>query len=306
MKPPAFLAPCSAEHFLSEHADRQRLLIRRQEPHYFDSVLTLQDLDVLVTSVRAPASNINLAQGDTPLPQETYCVGTGYVDKDRLLARHREGATIILRAAEQWSAPLNQLRMEAEDFFGVECQINVYLTPAGQKSTPPHWDTHDLVVLQLAGSKVWRLYDGKRGLPLEDERFVIGTDHVSLDHEDVELHAGDTLYLPRGVIHEPVATSYSVHASIGVHVTRWYQVMSVALRLLAARNQSMLRQACPSRGPAAAPVSLADELKGLADPLLIEAAAALIRQQIEDRRARERRGKLSAIVAQTAAAGAER
>ncbi|WP_420461677.1 JmjC domain-containing protein [Candidatus Palauibacter sp.] len=29
----------------------------------------------------------------------------------------------------------------------------------------PHWDTHDVSVLQVVGSKRWRLYDGGRLAP---------------------------------------------------------------------------------------------------------------------------------------------
>lgn len=289
---PDLLAPCSAEIFRTKYLDRQRLVIQRRDPDFFKDIISLDELDTLVTSVRIPASNVNLAQGDTPLPKETYCIGNDYVDKDKLLARHRQGATIILRAADQWSASLNRLRLMAEEFFGFESQINVYLTPAGQKSTPPHWDTHDLVVLQIAGSKVWRLYDGKRSFPLEDERFGIGIDHVSDCHEDIELTAGDTLYLPRGIIHEPVAQGYSVHISIGIHVIRWHQVLEVVLRLIAGMEGSWLRQACLDTSEIAAPKQLLDELSRLGDPALIRAAQLVIQRQFCNARAHERSGLL--------------
>ena len=244
---PSFLAPVAASHFFSEYFGRKRLLVQRREPDYFRGVLDIEEFDRLVTSTRLPPANLTMAKGDTPIPQSEYVVGGTAIDQRRVIAHHQAGVTIILRAAEQWSPALNGLRVAAEDFFGVEAQTNVYLTPAQQKSTPPHWDTHDLFIMQLEGSKRWRLFRGARTLPLADERFRVGEDYVSPDCEEIVLHPGDTLYLPRGVIHEPVAETYSVHVSVGVLVTRYYDLLSTALRLLAEREGSWLREAVPTR-----------------------------------------------------------
>ncbi len=80
---------------------------------------------------------------------------------------------------------------------------------------------------------------------MTDERFGIGTEFVSAECDEVLIHAGDTLYLPRGVIHEPVAQTYSVHVSIGIHTPRWFDVFSIALRMLAQREKSDLRTSAP-------------------------------------------------------------
>lgn len=289
---PIFLAPYPETRFRAEYFDRKPLAIRRNCPNYFMSVMTLGEIDELVTSVRIPATNLNMANGDMPLPRTAYCVGNDFVDKELVLAHHRDGATIILRAVEQWSSSLNRLRMAAERFFLCGCQINAYLTPPEKKSTPPHWDTHDLVVMQLSGTKVWRLYGGRRSLPLDEERFEIDSDQVDSNYEEVELVAGDTLYLPRGVIHEPIARDYSVHLSIGVHVVRWYQVLDRALRLLASQEGSMLRPAVTDTASGLLPASLIDELNRLTDPAVIQAAGILLQRQFESSKTRDRTGLL--------------
>ena len=278
-QPPVFLAPFPVDSFHAEFFEKARLHIQRNDPTHFRDVVDLAHIDELVTSVRIPPANFNLAQGDTPLPLDAYCIGATYVDKARVLALHQQGATIILRAVEQWSSHLNRLRVAAEAFFHCACQINVYITPPNHKSTPPHWDTHDLLVMQIAGSKVWRLFEGARTLPLADERFSIGKDYVSAACEEVVLGVGDTLYLPRGVIHEPVAQTYSVHASIGIHTLRWYEVLGVALRLLAEREGSLLRTSVSPDGAPPPRAATVDEISRLVDTELLTRARDILHQQ---------------------------
>jgi len=292
MPSPHFLAPCPVETFFNDYWGRERLLIARGAPGYFGDVLDMTELDRMVTSTRIPATNLNLARDNDPLPLSTYTHDGTYVDKARVLALHRDGATIILRSLDQWSPSLTRLRVAAEEMFGCEAQVNVYLTPPAEKSTPPHWDTHDLFVLQIAGTKVWRLFKGERTLPLGDERFRIGRDAVLGDAEEVVLEAGDTLYLPRGVIHEPVARSYSVHASLGIHSVRYFDVLEVALRLLASREGHALRESVARWSSNATVPIHAGHVADLLSPDLLAEARDLVEAGIQGRRAMDLEGRL--------------
>ncbi|MGE3509732.1 MAG: cupin domain-containing protein [Vicinamibacterales bacterium] len=285
----------SADAFMSEYWERCKLLIGRADPDYFKEVVDIAELDRLVSSVRIPATNLNLARGDTPLPLSSYTSGSSYVEKSRVISLHQEGATVILRSVEQWSPALNRLRIAAEEFFGFESQVNVYLTPASEKSTPPHWDTHDLFVLQIAGKKCWRLFGGERTLPLGDERFRVGSDFVSADREDIWLHPGDTLYLPRGVIHEPVADTYSAHVSVGVHTVRYYDLLTVALRLLAEREGSTLRRGLSPWCRDSKGFEIPEIAAQLASQELLEQAAQVIRRQFDEQRAIDLEGRIREV-----------
>jgi hypothetical protein len=59
------------------------------------------------------------------------------------------------------------------------------------------------------------------------------------------LEAGDSLYLPRGFVHQAESLDEpSVHVTIGIHVITWLDLLTVALGQSAHRHES-LRQALP-------------------------------------------------------------
>ena len=88
-------------------------------------------------------------------------------------------------------------------------QVNAYLTPPGAAGLAPHADGHDVLAVQLHGSKAWTV-DG------------IG---------ELELDPGDVLYLPAGTRHAATTQDRSsLHLTIGIIRTTYRAVLD---RLLA-------------------------------------------------------------------------
>lgn len=230
----------------SQDVWQRRIMVFPTDPTTLgDCWMTAEDIDRLVTSVDFPTSNLDLADGTQPLPKSSYAPSS-FIDRGRVLGLHREGATIILRAAQRWSDKLRCLCARLEWDFGFPVQANVYLTPASRKSTPPHWDTHDLFILQVAGTKRWRLFASDYSLPLDSQRFSSESFSVGFLTDEIDLDEGHILYLPRGIIHEPVAQSYSIHISLGVLVSRWTDLL-LNLVEAAGEQRGELREAVPLR-----------------------------------------------------------
>ena len=112
-------------------------------------------------------------------------------------------------------------------------QANSYSTPSGSQGFGVHHDTHDVLVLQVAGEKRWRLYDPLLELPLKHQRYSSSLGGHGPPTDDFVLRAGDTLYLPRGWLHEAeTSQTDSLHLTIGIAAHTWLDAARGALAAL--------------------------------------------------------------------------
>ena len=158
------------------------------------------------------------------------------------------GFTIVVNNLERRWAPLAGFAAGLERRLQSRVTINVYATPRAAQGFARHFDTHDVFVLQIAGDKTWGVSPPETRLPLPaspgspGSPFAVGKPAAC---EECVVTPGDLLYLPRGVVHEArTGAGSSVHLTVGVHVTRWADLLSNAIRVAAERDER-LREAVP-------------------------------------------------------------
>jgi bifunctional lysine-specific demethylase and histidyl-hydroxylase NO66 len=150
-------------------------------------------------------------------------------DAEAIRREHAAGATLVLQSLHRnWPALVRFCRQLAAE-LGHPTQCNAYVTPAGNaQGFAYHHDTHDVFVLQVAGRKRWQVHAPVLPLPTNRQPRA-GADLVPDGQEpllDTELAPGDALYLPRGYVHAAQTTdSRSIHLTVGVLATTWYDVL---------------------------------------------------------------------------------
>ncbi|MDQ3874514.1 MAG: cupin domain-containing protein, partial [Actinomycetota bacterium] len=78
--------------------------------------------------------------------------------------------------------------------------------------------------------KRWLVYPPALELPLSDQRYSPELGEPGEPVQDVTLGPGDTLYLPRGWLHEALTSELdSLHLTIGVNVYTWLDAARAAL-----------------------------------------------------------------------------
>ena len=149
-------------------------------------------------------------------------------------------------------------------------QANAYYTPSSAQGFAVHHDTHDVFVLQVAGTKRWLWYEPVVELPTGDQRFSPERHDPGEPAADFTLEPGDTLYLPRGWPHEArTADSDSLHLTIGLHPQTRLDAIRAALAECA--DDVEFRRTLGADGEV--PADLLDRLAERLEPELVRARA---------------------------------
>jgi ribosomal protein L16 Arg81 hydroxylase len=129
--------------------------------------------------------------------------------------------------------------------LGHRFQTNLYLTPPNGKGFTPHWDNHDVFVLQVVGSKHWKIEKDRRALPHPLD--TMGDEGRELRGEllSFTLKQGDVIYIPRGYIHAAeCGAEPSLHITLGVTGTFVEDLLVTAVKA-AVRKHDRLRATLP-------------------------------------------------------------
>lgn len=152
------------------------------------------------------------------------------VHPGRVYERFRTGATIVLQGLQRYWPPLSGLARRLEVELTHAVQVNAYVTPPSARGLAVHYDTHDVFVLQVAGSKAWTVHEPVFEDPLATQPWSKGRGTPGPPTLEVTLHPGDSLYIPRGFPHSARAQhGISAHLTIGVVTTSWAEVLRSAL-----------------------------------------------------------------------------
>src|SRR3712207_6562334 len=150
------------------------------------------------------------------------------VSSDAVLRLFADGSTVVLQGLHRLWPPLIEFADQLAADLGHPTQVNAYITPPSSRGFSPHYDVHDVFVLQVAGEKHWRIHEPVLPDPLRTQPWNEHAAAVAAAAEgepviDAVLRPGDVLYLPRGYLHAATALGeISAHLTVGVHaVTRW-------------------------------------------------------------------------------------
>jgi hypothetical protein len=233
------------------------LRVREQRVAKFSGALASEDLAALFGLARLeealerdsiPASQIDVFGGTHLVRLNDLLHKTGQNALNMIAEQLRQGATVRVRDLEQFDHRLGAFAAAVRVEFAADVQINLYITPPHQAGFPPHFDTTDVFVLQLAGSKLWHLYPDYAGrialptldTPWEPDRYV-----PTSGGEVIELRRGDVLYVPRGGMHAASCReNESLHLTISISSLTFADLLARAVKRFA-KDDIRLRRRVP-------------------------------------------------------------
>jgi ribosomal protein L16 Arg81 hydroxylase len=203
------LAPYPADQFLAEYWTQKAIHISTGQSQKFQIFFSWNDLNYLLNYQKLNAPDIRFAINGKLLPETPAAQDWG----DRL----RQGATLIINGLHQRVPTVAELAANLRYDIGYETHVNLYCSPAKQQGFECHYDTHDVLILQIDGEKEWFVY---RETVLYPTSGML-SENQPKPQEPPYLHcvlkAGDLLYIPRGHWHYAVACEQpSLHLTVGI------------------------------------------------------------------------------------------
>ncbi len=231
--------PIESATFKRAYWERRPLVISRADPGYYRGLLTLAHLDRLLTtsSLGSQVRAVREGRDVTPVAASSQGPYAAAGALQAFFADYREGSTLAFQFLHERWAPLQTLCRTLATELSAGFQVNAYLTPARAQGFSRHYDTHDVFVLQVHGSKQWKLFAGPIRLPLKGQPFDRSSMAPGKLLAEFVLHEGDLAYVPRGVMHEAAAgDSTSLHLTVGVHPTTWATLILRGIESAIARD----------------------------------------------------------------------
>ena len=271
------------EVFADEYWGRKPLLSRAADlDEDFTDLFSLDAVDELVANRAIRTPFVRMANEGDLLAPGRYTGASGFgaevgdqLDSDKVLAEFAGGATLVLQGLHRTWEPLRGFTRTLIDELGHPAQVNAYVTPASSRGFDPHYDVHDVFVIQIHGEKHWVIHEPAFADPLRDQPWSDRAADVAAKAQrtpaiDATFAPGDVLYLPRGWIHSATALGgTSIHLTIGVAaLTRWDVVEQLIAGL---KNDPALRAALPvglgdvEAAVAQAVEAISSSLRGSAD-----------------------------------------
>jgi hypothetical protein len=253
------LEPVPLEEFFSEVSGRRPLHVEG-DPQKFADLFSWAEFNRLLDMSKLWSDRcMKLVLDGREVSPESYSASGMTREGSRALlpeapkveALLRRGATLILDLVETLTPNISAVSRALTAATGSVVVCNAYCSFKAHQGFLAHFDTTDVYALQIEGSKVWRIYEGVAEYPVD----MPGYNWSSLTPEErssnrgglameVEMTAGDLLYLPRGQYHEALASSdASLHLSFGANRATGLDFVSLLCRWLV--DDPRFRQSLP-------------------------------------------------------------
>jgi hypothetical protein len=131
----------------------------------------------------------------------------------------QQGATLVVDDLGPLDATMEVACRAMAWWAGELARVNVYLTSQGASGWGIHWDSHDVICVQLAGQKNWEVRGPSRIAPM-DRDAEPNTEPSTHIVWSGTMRAGDVMHIPRGWWHQATRTGsgagFSLHATFGL------------------------------------------------------------------------------------------
>lgn len=244
----ALVAPATEAELVGAFLKKERLFVVAGAPRRAERLLPLWMFDRLVSSDVLPASRLHVMREGDVVPAAELRGEDGRIRASALAALVAEGVSLVVNGIDADVPAIATLVGALERRLGHTVWANAYATYGPGGALPPHYDDHDVLVLQIYGSKRWFCHGTPTPYPIarSPDRVDFGPPRW-----DALVAAGDVLYLPRGEVHHTESPGgVALHVTFGIEPRRGVDVVA-QIRDDAAEDPFFRQDVTRLGGPAA-------------------------------------------------------
>lgn len=217
--------------FFQNFWEKAPYLLNTNEADRFKVLLTLDKLNQLLSEHYFRSDECKVAAAGKIIPDSAYLTKPSMkvmekqvddlIDSTELLKLFSQGATLVFNQFSRTQKSIRELKQNIENQLKATVLTNLFLSPPHSQGFSAHYDSHDVILLQLHGKKHWKVYESPIELPLKTQAFGKYTNPSTEGMKltiDQEIKRGDILYIPRGFMHEALTSDEtSLHLTLGIH-----------------------------------------------------------------------------------------
>jgi ribosomal protein L16 Arg81 hydroxylase len=225
------VAPLTLGEFRDLLRARKLLFRRSAGENRFAALLDWTTLRAAIEGNVFPPDKLRVTQESKDVPALFY-MDKGKINPAKLAALLDRGMSLIAVPLDPYVPALNTLCSDIRAQTGEATVGSAVVTTGNAGALKLHYDRQDIIVLQLEGSKRWRLY----GPPVDTPIGAMPAQPLPQGEPyfDEVLRAGDFLFLPGGFWHHCENSSErSIHFTIMMEPPTGYKAMKAFLPHLA-------------------------------------------------------------------------
>ncbi|MDH6132943.1 hypothetical protein P3T37_002329 [Kitasatospora sp. MAA4] len=228
----------SRDEFLAEYFNKKPLLRTGALAGRLEGLPSVRQLDDILALETTPPSYLRVTKGGKGVPSSAYTrtVARGAalaeaVNPQKVYELFRSGGTVTWNALNHVLPSARRLAQPFTEALACEAEVVLFATPARTEGFSPHRDSIDVYVVQVDGTKTWRVWDTPQVRPGDEGSYTL--EELGDPVLEVTLTPGDVLYVPHGTPHAAAARSeLSVHLSVGVKPRRWRDLVKETVAAL--------------------------------------------------------------------------
>lgn len=233
-------------------------------------------IDEIVFGFDQPRTRLGIVRGYAAPVAGAHLRKSGRVALDEIYSSVESGTTLLLSQMHHSHLGIALLCRSVErdlDAAGISLRTpvgaNLFLTPGGSQGFDVHFDGHDVFVVQLEGTKTWKLFEPVAVKSDGPDGSRVPPDSLGHPTGVARLQPGDVLYIPRGTPHCARATKAgSLHLTLSVVPNTWRALLSASSLSRSAKQAVRRRIVSSGRttrdrlGPSAGVVAVEQQLQG--------------------------------------------